>query len=225
MPELRLRHPDLVNIQVILSATVDPDPDELVPRAVLHAISQLIPCDVMGIGRSDSTGLLLAHRDLPGDAYDDLSPQVCDGPLGTGLQQQSRLPADDADVTFASAYGITDCLRLGFETDDGCVTQLYLDRTRTVFTDRDTSLLTMMAPVLGRLIRNHAVRGSAADLTVAETRVLELVAAGGSNRDIAGCLFVSVGTVRKHLEHVYRKLGVTNRTAAVAVLEHRTLVH
>ncbi len=49
-------------------------------------------------------------------------------------------------------------------------------------------------------------------------RVLELVAAGGSNRDVADHLSVTVATVRKHLEHSYRKLGVSNRTAAVAAL-------
>ena len=44
------------------------------------------------------------------------------------------------------------------------------------------------------------------------------MAAGASNAEVAGQLSVSVSTVRKHLEHCYRKLGVTNRTAAVAAL-------
>jgi DNA-binding CsgD family transcriptional regulator len=52
-------------------------------------------------------------------------------------------------------------------------------------------------------------------LTPAEHRVLDLVAQGASNKEAAECLFVTVATVRKHLEHAYRKLGVTNRTAAV----------
>jgi ATP/maltotriose-dependent transcriptional regulator MalT len=48
--------------------------------------------------------------------------------------------------------------------------------------------------------------------------VLGLVAQGCSNQQAAECLFVSVATVRKHLEHAYRKLGVANRTAAVMSL-------
>lgn len=56
-------------------------------------------------------------------------------------------------------------------------------------------------------------------LSGCELRVLELVASGASNREVAQRLCVSVATVRKHLEHSYRKLGVTNRTAAVAALE------
>jgi ATP/maltotriose-dependent transcriptional regulator MalT len=46
--------------------------------------------------------------------------------------------------------------------------------------------------------------------------VLALVAHGASNREVSARLSLSVATVRKHLEHVYRKLGVCNRTAAVA---------
>jgi DNA-binding CsgD family transcriptional regulator len=56
------------------------------------------------------------------------------------------------------------------------------------------------------------------DLSVAELQVLRLVAGGATNQDVARRLSVSEATVRKHLEHVYRKLGVTNRTAASALV-------
>jgi LuxR family maltose regulon positive regulatory protein len=39
---------------------------------------------------------------------------------------------------------------------------------------------------------------------------------GRSNRQIADELFVSIATVRKHVEHVYGRLGVTSRAEAVA---------
>ena len=48
-----------------------------------------------------------------------------------------------------------------------------------------------------------------ATLTMTERRVLQLLATGWSNADIAADLYVSVATVRKHLENAYRKLGVT----------------
>ena len=47
------------------------------------------------------------------------------------------------------------------------------------------------------------------------------VAAGRSNADIADRLFIAESTVRKHLEHSFRKLGVTSRLAAVAALQGR----
>ena len=49
-----------------------------------------------------------------------------------------------------------------------------------------------------------------------EAEVLSLVACGRSNAEIAGVLSVSPGTVKRHLEHVYGKLGVHSRTAAAA---------
>jgi len=55
-------------------------------------------------------------------------------------------------------------------------------------------------------------------LTAREREVLELVAEGSSNVEIAERLCLSVGTVRKHLDNVYAKLGVHTRTAAAAFL-------
>ncbi|MDX9718674.1 MAG: DNA-binding response regulator [Thauera sp.] len=53
-------------------------------------------------------------------------------------------------------------------------------------------------------------------LTQREMDVLEWVACGKTNRDVAEILGMSPRTVNKHLEHIYEKLGVETRTAAVA---------
>ncbi|HCI81207.1 MAG TPA: hypothetical protein DHW02_16130 [Ktedonobacter sp.] len=53
-------------------------------------------------------------------------------------------------------------------------------------------------------------------LSTREIEVLQLVADGLSNRDIANKLVVTQGTVKKHLEHIYNKLDVRSRTAALA---------
>lgn len=57
-------------------------------------------------------------------------------------------------------------------------------------------------------------RGSTggAVLTPAERRVAELVASGGTNREVADRLFVSVRAVELHLTSIYRKLGIRSRT-------------
>ncbi len=52
-------------------------------------------------------------------------------------------------------------------------------------------------------------------LTSREHEILQWVAAGKTDGQIAAILGRSVRTVQKHLEHVYLKLGVENRTAAV----------
>jgi DNA-binding CsgD family transcriptional regulator len=53
-------------------------------------------------------------------------------------------------------------------------------------------------------------------LTEREWEVLRHVAKGSSNTQIASTLWIATSTVRKHLEHVYEKLNVSSRTAAVA---------
>lgn len=53
-------------------------------------------------------------------------------------------------------------------------------------------------------------------LTTRQAEVLRLVSLGRSTEQVAGDLRIAPATVRKHLEHVYERLGVTSRTAAVA---------
>ena len=53
-------------------------------------------------------------------------------------------------------------------------------------------------------------------LTVKETEILTLISKGKTNREISEALSISSRTVKKHLEHIYRKLGVHTRGAAVA---------
>lgn len=59
-------------------------------------------------------------------------------------------------------------------------------------------------------------RGLSATLTPREAEVLSWLAKGKTNRDIGDILGMSPRTVNKHLEHIYEKLGVETRTAAVA---------
>ena len=62
----------------------------------------------------------------------------------------------------------------------------------------------------------NTARRSHSILTRREHEVVLLVAEGMTNAEIAGTLWISPGTVRRHLENVFAKLGVHTRTAAVA---------
>ncbi len=86
---------------------------------------------------------------------------------------------------------------------------------------------TVLSPaVASRLV--SAVRTPAAPagepLSGREREVLELVAKGTSNREIARALFISEATVKTHLTHIYGKLGVKDRAAAVAVAYDRKIL-
>jgi DNA-binding NarL/FixJ family response regulator len=62
-------------------------------------------------------------------------------------------------------------------------------------------------------------------LTSREREILDLVAEGRTNAEIAERLWLSLGTVRKHLDNVYAKLGVHTRTAAAAFVREKRRLH
>lgn len=68
------------------------------------------------------------------------------------------------------------------------------------------------------------IRTRRAGLSERELEVLRLVASGLSNRSVAKTLFVSEATVKTHLNHAFGKLGVDNRTAAVATARSAGLI-
>ena len=85
------------------------------------------------------------------------------------------------------------------------------------FDDHDRLLLALLRPHLNELYQQLAHhRQPAPTLTPRQWDLLRLLASGHSNAEIARELVVSIGTVRKHLENVYTRLEVTNRTAAIA---------
>ncbi len=83
------------------------------------------------------------------------------------------------------------------------------------FEERDRSLLSLLRPHLARLRSRWERRPHMPSLTERELDVLSLVAQGLTNREISRQLFISPATVRTHLEHIYDKLGVRSRAAAV----------
>ncbi|MCX6020903.1 MAG: LuxR C-terminal-related transcriptional regulator [Chloroflexi bacterium] len=75
-----------------------------------------------------------------------------------------------------------------------------------------------------RPMRTRAQDGRAAHLTDREVEVIQLVAAGLTNREIAQRLVITNKTVEHHLDHIYTKIGVSSRTSAVVFAVHQGLV-
>lgn len=194
--DLILTRRDQSFIRRILVSTPDPA-STLLPTSAVDALVKLIPCDAIGSHETDTTGYILRSFELS---------RVNGGGSVMSARHAAALP------------GVRDMLRVGFSTPAGAELQLHLDRWHHPFSQRDATILTLLGPALQRLMLSSPRLAGRADLSGCELRVLELVAAGATNKDVADQLCVTVATVRKHLEHAYRKLGVTNRTAAVAAL-------
>jgi DNA-binding NarL/FixJ family response regulator len=73
------------------------------------------------------------------------------------------------------------------------------------------------AVVVHALMRQGTRRTDSSSLSERELEVLRLVASGLTNKEVAARLYLSVETVKAHLETIYRKLDASDRTHAVAV--------
>lgn len=210
MPDVVLSDRDQDCLRRLMS--FESTPGSLPPEAVLCIIDRLVPSDSLEIGLADSTGRVMAQVRLSSSVPPSEDPQVCDGPLMLGLVHQGRHPEIREMLRH---LGLADGITLGFRCGSDHVVQLSIDRYRRPFSERDLAVLRMISPTLRRLMRTIPTTAVPTSLTMTERRVLQLVATGRSNADIAADLYVSVATVRKHLEHAYRKLGVHSRMAAV----------
>jgi DNA-binding NarL/FixJ family response regulator len=104
--------------------------------------------------------------------------------------------------------------------------EMLLDALRRVL-DGEMFLPESLQPKLGRDRRDEAGRGRSLtdrlNLTPAQSRVLELLMQGKSNREIGDVLGLTEGTIKIHVSKVFKALNVSSRAQAlVAVSRHRT---
>ncbi|MEU0878388.1 response regulator transcription factor [Lentzea sp. NPDC005914] len=82
----------------------------------------------------------------------------------------------------------------------------------------------VLSPAVATRLLGQVREPALEPLSAREVDVLALVAKGSTNRAVAAALFISEATVKTHLLHVYAKLGVSDRAAAVAVAYERGLL-
>ena len=169
-------------------------------------------------------GVELARSEKPDVVLCDITMPGLDG---FGVLERLRSDTHTAPVPFIflTARGERTDVRVGMNlgADD------YLTKPVKI-----ADLLAAVASRLARRDQNGSKAGGEADqmpaaagelmilgLTAREADVLFWLIHGKANADIADMLAISPATVKKHLEHVFTKLGVENRTAAtLAGLEH-----
>ncbi|MDN5939279.1 MAG: response regulator transcription factor [Salinisphaera sp.] len=79
-------------------------------------------------------------------------------------------------------------------------------------------------PLLKRLVQEARSARDASELTVREMQILEALAEGQSNKQIARTLELAEETVKSHLKKVYEKLGASDRAHAVAIALRQELI-
>ena len=119
-----------------------------------------------------------------------------------------------------------------FDTDSDVLPAIEAGATGYLLKDapRDELFRAVVAAANGQAVLSPAVatrlmgqmrQPASEPLSQRELEVLELIALGSTNREAARQLFISEATVKTHLLHVYAKLGVNDRAAAVATAFER----
>jgi len=150
---------------------------------------------------------------------------VCDFTTGLALSQSARSvdgslrPARVLVLTGQDReYSVRQALQSGvhgYLLTDATLDEL-LDATRTVLQGRR-----FVSPQLAARMADSMTREA---LTAREIQVLEQLATGDGNREVARRLGIATGTVKTHVNAIMTKLAVTSRTHAVSVAAQRGLV-
>jgi DNA-binding CsgD family transcriptional regulator len=138
------------------------------------------------------------------------------------FRDRARCAPQQTRIGRAAALTDHDRLEIEFANGDDDVVRVTWARHRASFSERDRAMVRLIVPALARLVHERPAPTPVC-LTTQERTVLGRVAAGATNAQIARDLGIAESTVRKHLEHTYRKLGVSGRLAAVARLQERDL--
>jgi DNA-binding CsgD family transcriptional regulator len=218
-----------------------PDP---FPEAALGELRRLVPCDCVSYGEyvdgtlrrrnihADPAPLLPAPAHVA-EAYDALRHEnpLLPHPETAGRAIRRSDVMSRRQVVASKLYqhvdrplGIEYTMDLWLQDRGGVVGGFGFDASERDFTERDCLLLDTLASHLVQIVRRAAARKVGADqaastdvLTPREREVLRLVATGLTNPEIAAALWIAPGTVRKHLDNAYAKLGVHSRAAAIAI--------
>ena len=153
-------------------------------------------------------------------------------PGGSGIGAVEALRAEAPEVRVLMLSGFSDPTRVRAALRAGASgyvlknapPQEIIDSIRRVAAGRSV-LAPVVAETIAATLRDEPeeerARRRLASLSERELEVLRLAAQGESNADIGKRLFISEGTVKNHMTHILRKLGVEDRTqAAILAVKH-----
>ncbi|MFI6291522.1 response regulator [Nonomuraea sp. NPDC050790] len=179
--------------------------------------------EVVGEAGDGESGLAVAVRERPDVVLTDLRMPGLAGAEFIGLLAR-RVPS--ARVLVLTTYDGDDDVLPALTA--GAIGYLLKDSPReAVFRAVRAAAAgeSVLSPaVAGRVLGRTARAPVPAELSERERTVLSLVARGHSNKEAAAALFISETTVKTHLAHIYAKLGVSDRAAAVAAGYDRGLL-
>jgi len=238
---------DLRALVALLDDARADEPGPAMPWTVMDGLMNLVPCKEVGFceldlphrGRPVGQCVLDGgERDFEsGDAYDPtpdeaywtLSPgfRGCAEPEYPGqllhlseIYSPRELRRQPLFAEVFAPWGVKYLMSIALRSRPGHPRRLLFWRNSGPdFSDREKLLMKLLWPHLEEVYwEAERRRQGTPRLTPREWQVLDLVAQGHGNAEIARMLVTSVSTVRKHLENIFERTGVHSRSAAVALI-------
>jgi len=189
------------------------DDHEVVREGLRLALLRSPHIRVVGEAADGETAVSLAERRLPDVIVMDLRMPGMDGIEATE-EIMRRVP--DAKVLIFTAYSERALLQRGLESGArGYILKEAPHETLLRAIEKVAAGETFVDPALMSALTQN--RGSTDVLTAREREILQLLADGMSNADVAAQLFISQETVKSHVRHILTKLEADTRTQAVAI--------
>jgi len=190
------------------------DDHEVVREGLRLALLRSPHIRVVGEAPDGETAVSLTERRLPDVVVMDLRMPGMDGIEATE-EIMRRVP--DAKVLIFTAYSERALLQRGLESGArGYILKEAPHETLLRAIEKVAAGETFVDPALmSALTQSRA--GSTDVLTAREREILQLLADGMSNADVAAQLFISQETVKSHVRHILTKLEADTRTQAVAI--------
>jgi len=189
------------------------DDHEVVREGLRLALLRSPHIRVVGEAADGETAVSLTERRLPDVIVMDLRMPGMDGIEATE-EIMRRVP--DAKVLIFTAYSERALLQRGLESGArGYILKEAPHETLLRAIEKVAAGETFVDPALMSALTQS--RGSTDVLTAREREILQLLADGLSNADVAAQLFISQETVKSHVRHILTKLEADTRTQAVAI--------
>jgi len=190
------------------------DDHEVVREGLRLALLRSPHIRVVGEAPDGETAVSLAERRLPDVIVMDLRMPGMDGIEATE-EIMRRVP--DAKVLIFTAYSERALLQRGLESGaKGYILKEAPHETLLRAIEKVAAGETFVDPALMSAL-TQARGGNTDVLTAREREILQLLADGMSNADVAAQLFISQETVKSHVRHILTKLEADTRTQAVAI--------
>ncbi|MEO5632470.1 response regulator transcription factor [Gaiella sp.] len=190
------------------------DDHEVVREGLRLALLRSPHIRVVGEAPDGETAVSLTERRLPDVVVMDLRMPGMDGIEATE-EIMRRVP--DAKVLIFTAYSERALLQRGLESGArGYILKEAPHETLLRAIEKVAAGETFVDPALMSAL-TQARGGNTDVLTAREREILQLLADGMSNADVAAQLFISQETVKSHVRHILTKLEADTRTQAVAI--------